>query len=245
MMWNSRALVFDLDDTLYSESSYFAAVFAVFCSSQGWPNSSFAPLMENFRYLRLTQKDLFGFFLDQNLSLWRSSDASAINEYRESLHSALFSLYTGIKTNLKPMNGAAAWMEFAHENGLKVGVLTNGVAAVQRNKWACLDIPYKAQTTLLPARECKREKPYPEAFQAISQSLEIDINKITFLGDRFENDLAYPLSQGATGILLSQEPDPIWPCENWCSAPDLVSALSLIVQKSAGQMWVTNFPQRD
>jgi len=245
MMWSSRALVFDLDDTLYSESSYFAAVFAVFCSSQGWPNSAFAPLMENFRYLRLTQKDLFGFFLDQNLSLWRSSDASAINEYRESLHSALFSLYTGIKTNLKPMNGAAAWMEFAHKNGLKVGVLTNGVAAAQRNKWACLDIPYKAQTTLLPARECKREKPYPEAFEAISQALGVEINQITFLGDHFENDLSYPLSQGATGVLLSQEPDQVRSCGNWCSAPDLVSALSLIVQKSAGQMKVTNFPQRD
>src|SRR3989337_2388524 len=98
MMWNSRALVFDSEDTLYSESSYFAAVFAVFCSSQGWSNSSFAPLIDNFRILRRTQKDLFGFFLEQNRSLWRSSDASAINEYRESLHSALFSLYTGIKT---------------------------------------------------------------------------------------------------------------------------------------------------
>lgn len=227
-MWNSQALVFDLDDTLYSESSYFTAIFSVFCSSQGWPNSAYAPLIENFRYHRLTQKDIFGFFLDQNYSFLRGTDAAAISEHRESLHGALFSLYTGIKTHLKPMDGAAAWMKFAHENGLKVGVLTNGVAVAQRNKWACLDIPYKTQITLLPARECKREKPYPEAFQSISQALGVEINQITFLGDRFENDLSYPLSQGATGIFLNQKSDKIRFHGKWCSAPDLVSAFSLL-----------------
>lgn len=244
-MWNSRALVFDLDDTLYQESSYFSEIFSAFCSNEGWPNSTFAPLMDDFRHLRFTQKDLFGYFLDQNRSRLRSTAASVNNEYRESLRNGLFSLYTGIQAHLTPMNGVAAWMEFAHGNGLKVGVLTNGVAAAQRNKWACLDIPYKAEITLLPARECKREKPYPEAFHAISQALGVEINQITFLGDRFENDLSYPLSQGATGVLLSQEPVQVRSCGNWFSAPDLQSALSLVVQKSAGQMKAANSSQRD
>ena len=188
-------------------------------------------MIENFRYHRFTQKDIFGFFLDQNHSLLRSIDAFPIIERRESLHSTLFSLYTGIRTHLEPLAGAAAWMEFAHEDGLRVGVLTNGVSAAQRNKWACLDIPYKAQIILLPARECAREKPYPEAFQTISLALGVEISQITFFGDHFENDLSYPLSQGATGVLLNQESDQVRLRGRWCSAPDLISALSLFLQK--------------
>ena len=190
--------------------------------------------MENFGHLRRTQKDLFGLFLDQNCSLWQSSDVSASSEYRESLRNFLFSLYTGIKINLAPINGTIEWMEFAHKHDVKVGVLTNGVVVAQQNKWACLDIPYKTQVTLLAARECGREKPHPETFRRISQTLGVGLSQITFIGDRFENDLAYPLSQGSTGILLSQEAEFSQPDGSWCSAPDLASAFSLYKLKVGG-----------
>jgi len=228
-------LVFDLDDTLYLESSYFLAIFSTFCLQRKWPDNAFTPLIENFRHLRLNQKDIFGFFLEQNRSLIENNNTSGTAEDRESLHNALFSLYTGIKTYLQPMDGVAEWLDFARRNSLKVGVLTNGVVAAQRNKWACLDISGKDHITFLPARECKREKPGPDSFHAISQSLDIEMQQITFVGDCFEKDLAYPLSQGATGILLCQEPVRIPSDEGWFHTPDLLSALSTLVQKREGK----------
>lgn len=231
MMWNSKALVFDLDDTLYPESSYFKAIFSDFCLIHGWPDSAFASLLENFYLLRHTQKDIFWYFLNENSLLWLNSAQCGVNEYREVLHRTLFGLYTGIEITLAPAAGAVEWIKFAHRNHMKVGVLTNGVVSAQRNKWTCLDLPHKAQIALFPAREFGQEKPHPEAFHGISKVLGVELSQMTFIGDRFENDLAYPIAQGATGILLSQQSSGIQQDRNWLGAPDLASAFSLYNQK--------------
>lgn len=204
-MLNKLALVFDLDDTLYVESSYFLAIFSVFCANNGWPNGTFSSLIENFHELRFTQANIFGYFLDLNDGLLRSGAGDNVHKTRELYMDELFSLYTGLKTKLEPTNGVVEWLDFARRRNMKVGVLTNGIPLAQRNKWSCLNIADKSLISLVPARECGCEKPHPEAFNCISRRLGVDINHIVFLGDRFENDLAYPFSQGANCILLGNE----------------------------------------
>ena len=230
MILNRQALIFDLDDTLYPESIYFGEILTVFCSNHGWPNSSFAFLMDNFRYFRNSQSDLFGFFLDENVDLWEIESEAAKSQFKESCHIELFELYTSIKLSLKAYDGAHQLMKFAHDSGLKVGVLTNGVPAAQRNKWQCLDIPHKEDVIFVPARECRQEKPYSDSFHAVSHYLGVELDRTIFIGDRLENDLIYPLSQGAIGILLQDGGKNSFVSENFFPASDLNSAYLIIKQ---------------
>lgn len=231
MMWNSRALVFDLDDTLLSECSYFEAIFSRFCSNHDWPTEAFTCLIANFRRLRREQNDIFGYFLGKNIRLIGDQSGGGS---RSALHEELFELYTKIEVGLDPMGGVTQWMDFARTHDLRVGVLTNGVVAAQRNKWRCLRGVNKKEIEFLPARACGREKPHPDAFWAMSRALDVRIDQITFFGDRFDNDLSYPVSQGATGVLVHEGATCGKIQRNLCVAPDLGGAFSILVPKDDG-----------
>jgi len=225
-MWNSQALVFDLDDTLYAESTYFCEIFKEFCSSWGWPNSSYAPIIQDFDYVRKNKVDIFGFFLEQNKSLWGKGSKLADSKTHKLLHESLFVLYKDIQISLMPREGVSDWMGYAYNNSLKVGVLTNGVVEAQINKWRSLDFIHKDSVVFVPARICGTEKPSEKSLAAISNSLDYDLEEITFIGDNFENDLAYPLSKGATGIFLSSQVKEFVDKGNWFIVPNLGEALS-------------------
>jgi len=199
-MWNSRAIIFDLDDTLLSESYYFEAVFFEFCLIHKWPKESYLPIIYNFNYIRTHEKDIFSYFLNCNRQYWSSN-----GELFDSLRDGLFSLYINIDAKLRPTKGALEWIDYARQNSLIIGVLTNGVVKAQYNKWKNLDLPNKEDIVFVAARECVREKPFSDPFIHISKSIGIDMGQITFVGDRYENDLAYPLSVGATGIVVSED----------------------------------------
>lgn len=231
MMWNSRALVFDLDDTLLSECYYFEAIFSRFCSDHQWPVESFTKIIADFRYLRRNQVDIFGYFLDQNARL---VDDGAGGARKSELHEELFALYTNIEVSLDPMRGVTQWMDYAWTNDLRVGVLTNGVVAAQKNKWRCLRGVNKDGIDFLPARVWIKEKPHPDAFLAMSRLLDVRMEQMTFFGDRYDNDLSYPLSKGATGVLVDAWASRVKIQHNLCISPDLANAFSILVSNNDG-----------
>ena len=227
MMWNSRALVFDLDDTLLSEGVYFQAVLSKFCLNHNWPNEAFTGLISDFRRLRKKQKDIFGYFLDKNIRF--IDDRADERVSRSALHEELFDLYTKIEVCLDPMDGVLQWIDFARRNDMKLGVITNGIVDAQRNKWRSLQGVNKHKIEFLPARTREMEKPHPDAFWAMSRALQVSMDETTYFGDRFDNDLVYPLSQGATGVLVDQDAKCVSVQGNLCVSPDLVCAFSALV----------------
>ncbi len=225
-MWNSRAVVFDLDDTLYEESTYFHEIFKEFCGSCGWPDSSYSSIVRDFQYVRKNKKDIFSFFLAQNKCFWENTNKPAVSQKHNSLHESLFWLYKNIRVSLSPKEGLSDWMNYACNHSLKLGVLTNGVVEAQINKWRSLDFVGKDKVVFLPARKCGVEKPSEEPFVYISKSLNFDLAEITFVGDNFENDLAYPLSRGSTGILINPQITGFIDKGSWFVSPSLEEALS-------------------
>ena len=179
-MWNSRALVFDLDDTLLSESSYFAAIFSRFCLYHQWPDEAFLDLIDNFKYVRNQKKNIFEYFLLQNYRFIQNPSKKVVRE----LHEELFALYISLEVNLEPMSGVKKWIYFAKKHDFKMGVITNGVVAAQRNKWKCLRRVNKSGIEFLPARLELIEKPNPDVFLKMSRALSVPIDQITFFGDR-------------------------------------------------------------
>jgi putative hydrolase of the HAD superfamily len=205
MMWNSKAVVFDLDDTLLSESNYFEAVLEEFCYIRGWPKSTVSPIIENFKYIRFNKRDIFRYFLQQNKKYWSCGNKKADERIFFSLRNLLFDLYKNINTKISPLDGAEDWIEYMQLNSCKIGVLTNGIAEAQYNKWRNLALNNKSTIIFVASRECGKEKPDSKSFIRISDKMGIGMKDITFVGDRFDNDLSYPLSQGSTGILIQSD----------------------------------------
>ena len=96
MTWNSSAIVFDLDDTLYKESHYFKHIFSYFCEINEWPKSSYVNIINNFSDIRMQHKDIFGYYLKQNRDYWKINNEYEDIKYFGYLRNLLFSLYINI-----------------------------------------------------------------------------------------------------------------------------------------------------
>lgn len=198
----SKAIVFDFDDTIYSEADYFQEVFSTFCSEVGWPKNAYEDIIKDFRYYRLTKKNIFNLFLQSNsLKIEKSSDSRSDTV----LLDRLFEIYTGIRMTLTPHSEAELAINIALENGFKIGVLTNGVVDAQVNKWKCLSLAAKKDIYFIPARITGVDKPNPVAFQKMQKMLGISIQRTIYVGDQFKNDIEYPLSIGGWGVLIAND----------------------------------------
>lgn len=184
-----KAILFDLDNTLYPESIYFRKIFEQFCSTNNIEINTFNFLFENFDVFRFTKKDIFKFAL------------SEANLLTKDFHDQLFDLYISIKCEIAPYQGVSEWFEYCFANRIKIGVLTNGISKAQINKWACLKLS-KDDVFFQPARDFPEEKPSAIAFDSILKSLGTHINDTVFVGDRFENDVEYGLKKGSKCILI-------------------------------------------
>jgi FMN phosphatase YigB (HAD superfamily) len=202
MTWNSKNIVFDLDDTLLSESEYFKNVLIKFCHINKWPINSIASIIDNFQYIRLYKKDIFMYFLQKNKKYWYCSDKKINQNKYFLLKDLLFDLYTTIDNKVEPLHGCSDWIDCVQKKSYKVGILTNGVVKAQYNKWNNLDLAGKDKISFIATREAGKEKPSCEAFICMSDRMKTKIKDMVFVGDRFDNDLSYPLSEGAVGILV-------------------------------------------
>jgi FMN phosphatase YigB (HAD superfamily) len=224
------AIIFDLDDTLFEEGSYFKLVFEKFCNDHSWSHESYRSVLSNFYYLRRNQKDLFGYFLDLNFLSWASQDKNKHVGFRAELHQELFDHYISICGSLNFSPGAIECFEYALQKGLKTCVLTNGVSLAQQNKWKCLGGNGHESIHFYPARELGYEKPDPRVFSAMIGKLNVPIQNTFFIGDKYENDLAVPVSLGANGILISHEADFFPQIQNYYRIKSLFEVPSLINQ---------------
>lgn len=229
-MSQMKAIIFDLDDTLFEEASYFKLVFEKFCNDHSWPHESYRSILSDFYYLRRNQKDLFGYFLDLNVSIWASQDQNRCVGLRSVLHQELFEHYISICGSLNFSPGAIECFEYALQRGIKAGVLTNGISLAQRNKWKCLGGNSYESIHFFPARELGYEKPDSRVFSAIMGKLNLPIKNTFFIGDKYENDLAIPVSLGAKGMLIGREADSLPQSQNFYHIKSLLEIPSLINQ---------------
>lgn len=168
-----KAVVFDLDNTLYDETEYFSRVFRAYCRNQGCPNKV-PVLLKVFIAQRLSSRDIFADCLR------RAGFAGSVNEDREEL----FKLYCSLRTMVRPYPDATPLLKRLKKMNLKLGILTNGVIEAQKNKVRSLGLePYFDK--LVFARQCgrSREKPYALPFKNICRQLKVSGKDTVFVGD--------------------------------------------------------------
>ncbi len=105
---------------------------------------------------------------------------------------------------LKPTPGAHEFLDWLHENNIKVGVLTNGVFMSQAKKVTMLGLDSKIDC-FATSDMAVADKPDPKAYLYILDKMDIWPNEAIMVGDRLDNDVLGGKRIGMKGILMTSE----------------------------------------
>jgi len=171
-----KAVVFDLDNTLYNEGEYFKAVVSHFLNK----NHHFEIDLDSLIDIgaRLKSKDYLGDILHK-LSL-----------YSERKQEQLFDLYCGFSGEVPLDPAVSSMLKILRRNSMQIGMVTNGVVIAQRNKVRCLSLEVYLDA-ITYARDLGKscEKPHAAPFVDICQKLNCVPENTLFVGDHPVNDI--------------------------------------------------------
>lgn len=105
---------------------------------------------------------------------------------------------------LKPTPGALEFLDWLHENNIKVGVLTNGAFMGQAKKVTMLGLDSKIDC-FATSDMCVADKPDPKAYQYILNKMDIWPDEAIMVGDRMDNDVLGGKRIGMKGVLMASE----------------------------------------
>ena len=192
-MERSRAIIFDLDDTLYPERAY---VVSGFSAAAGWlstrvgvvPDRCAGELVDLFEAgVRGTTFDVW---LDR-AGLPRELVVGMVSAYRS--HIPMLNLYEDV---------IPTFTSFRDE-GLSFGLLTDGYADVQNRKIASLNIRSWFRGITLSdelGRHCWKPSPVP--FQRTLDRLGVNAGEAVYVGDNPEKDFLGARAAGLKSIRL-------------------------------------------
>lgn len=174
-----RGVVFDLDDTLYSEKEYVFSGFKAVARYLG--NSEYADKLWNyFEAGKLA--------LDELLSEISRQDEKeeCLTIYRE--HSPNISLYKGIPDLLKALRDA----------NIQIGIITDGRAIGQRAKINALGLPALVDEIIITDElgGVRFRQPNSISFRIMQTKWQIPFEEMLYIGDNPEKDFQAPCQLG-------------------------------------------------
>jgi putative hydrolase of the HAD superfamily len=189
-----KAVVFDLDDTLYSERTYVESGMGVvgrhLAELLGEPKEVLVQEM-----LSLLDTHGRGRVFDRLLARRGSHDAQLV--------ARLVDVYRQHTPEIRLERSAPEVLARLREIGLKLGVLTDGLCVMQRNKLAALGV-----LNLIDAAICTDElggpaywKPNPIGFQKLLDALHVRADEALFVGNDPNKDMT---GAQAVGMLAAQ-----------------------------------------
>ncbi len=180
-----RALIFDLDDTLYRERDFlasgFLAVAEYVCASCGKPcDEIHAFMMMTFehegRYRVMPA-------LLERLPGSRLQISDLVGVYRR--HTPAIQLFAGYNQLLRELHAV-----------YRIGIVTDGFPDVQRAKCAALGLEEAVDSILYTWENGEdKEKPHPAPFLQMLDRLQVPASETLFVGDSLEKDV-----RGARGV---------------------------------------------
>ena len=183
-----NAVIFDIDNTLYSEVEYF--IDAV---------SEFNKLNKHVGDIRFIFKNGFR---DGSTDILRDI-LTHFDLYSVSNHNMLFNIYQTVNSSIKIDSDVKNTFDYLRKKKIKIGILTNGVGRVQRNKFKCLELD-KYVDCVVYAKEINKEKPEKESFDSICNMLNVKNNRALMVGDSYKNDIQGAINAGMNAILIKK-----------------------------------------
>jgi putative hydrolase of the HAD superfamily len=199
----TKAVLFDLDDTLYAERQFvdggFRTVAAFLTGRVG--GSADARALHR-RLWELHERDGRGRLFD---TLLAELDVPADQD----LVLACLLVYRTHDPRLEPLPGAVATLDALHAAGLRTGVLSDGQSAVQRRKLAALRAIAARLDVVVMTDElgAAHAKPSPVGFRVACRLLDVPASETIYVGNDPRKDFAGARKASLTTIRLGAPPD--------------------------------------
>ena len=183
-----RAVVFDLDDTLYSEKDYVRSGFRAVARVLSDVDRVYDKLWAAFEQ-GLPAIDTV---LHQENIRDEGRKAACLQAYRG--HTPQIALYDGVKHMLEDLRAA----------GIKLGILTDGRPEGQRNKLEALGLAELVDEIIITDElggEAFR-KPDDIAFRMMQRKLNVPFSAMVYVGDNMSKDFTAPRQLGMQYLWL-------------------------------------------
>lgn len=177
----NKALVLDLDDTLYSELDFLKSAYQ-FIAKQLQPKNHIA-LYERLFMLYSAGENVFDVILKENSHLTK---VQLLDWYR--FHQPTIHLYDGVIETLQ-----------AVKNDYKFAIITDGRSKTQRNKMQSLGLNNYLEEIII-SEEIGSEKPNKTNYLAIEHSF--NCMEYIYIGDNLKKDFVTPNKLGWKTICL-------------------------------------------
>lgn len=183
-----KAVIFDLDDTLYSEREYV--------------KSGFAAVAEVLSKVENAEQKLWSLFLDGKVAVdellisegifSEQLKAECLKAYRN--HTPQISLYVGVKDMLIRLR----------ESVYKIGIITDGRPQGQRAKVDALGLSELVDEIIVTDELGGEEyrKPCERAFCIMTERLGVSASECSYVGDNINKDFIAPINLGMRAILF-------------------------------------------
>lgn len=190
-----KAVLFDLDDTLYYEKEYVLEAF-----------KQVAHYLEN-KYKKNEEK-LFERMRDILEELGRGKIFNIIceeNNFDEDIRD-LVELYRNSEPKLKLYNDSRIFLDWAKNNGYKLGIITDGASKVQWNKIKGLGIEALVDKIIVTDDLGKEFwKPHEKAYLDIMKYFNINKYECIYVGDNPTKDFIGAKKLGIRTIRIVRE----------------------------------------
>ena len=173
-----EGVIFDLDDTLYSEKDYV--------------KSGYKAIAEQFPDIEDAERKLWNAFLNGEKAIdnvfastgMEGKKAAALQIYRE--HMPTIELYEGVANMLHRIK----------ESGKKIGLITDGRPEGQRNKIASLKLKVDEIIVTDELGGIQYRKPNAKAFELMKERMQMDYKRMIYIGDNISKDFIAPKELG-------------------------------------------------
>ncbi len=175
-----KAVVFDLDDTLISEDEYirsgYKAVAKFLRDLYGWDE-------------RMTFRHLYDLYLENPKNVFNRLLDSHDIRYRESEILELVTVYREHVPEISFFKDVPRTLWDLKNQGVKLGILTDGYAVTQRKKLTALRAK-KFFDKVIITDELGREywKPDPRPFVMMKEAFKVNFEDMVYVGDNPEKD---------------------------------------------------------
>lgn len=186
-----KAVIFDLDDTLYSEKDYIKSGFVAV--------AKYLAVVEN------AQEKLWNAF---------ASNGNAIdcvlqdeNIYTESLKNECLSVYREHEPDIKLYESAVRVLKYLRSKNIKIGIITDGRPNGQRAKIEALKLEQYVDEIIITDElgGIQFRKPNDIPFRIMQNRLQVPFEHMIYIGDNPKKDFQSPKILGMQCIYFKNE----------------------------------------
>lgn len=177
-----KAVIFDLDDTLISEYDYIKSGYKVISKKikedYKLENSKEKIYSLMWELFELDSKNVFNRLLDElKLNYNDEYIKELVKTYRE--HIPLIKFFEDVMPCIEKLR----------QQGIKLGIITDGYAITQKNKLKVLNA-YELFDKIIITDELGKEywKPSPKAFEMMKEFFNIEYDEMMYVGDNPKKD---------------------------------------------------------